>query len=135
MLVIGVDPGVSCGVAILEDGDVLRTFTDEYPFPELRLALEEVPAGSTVVVEQGPSWGGHNTNLTQEAELVVRESELPTSWVTPSQWKGTPASKTSVPRGISQHERDAVRLARWFMSTRRSNDRSTNTPRTDEDSP
>ena len=35
--------------------------------------------------------------------------------VTPSEWKQTPYAKTPCPRGASTHERDAIRIGRYFL--------------------
>jgi hypothetical protein len=34
--------------------------------------------------------------------------------VDPARWKPTPYGKAEVPKGISQHARDAIRLGLWF---------------------
>ncbi len=38
--------------------------------------------------------------------------------IQPSDWKGTPASKTKLAKGLTQHERDAIRMGLWFISAR-----------------
>jgi len=61
-------------------------------------------------------------NDLQECVNIVR-AELPhqCEWVAPSQWKGTPSSKIKCPRGLTAHERDAIRIGHWYMATRLAN--------------
>jgi hypothetical protein len=44
------------------------------------------------------------------------------SYVTPAQWKGTPEGRSEVPvdSKLTVHERDAYRMGRWWLQSRRS---------------
>jgi hypothetical protein len=51
----------------------------------------------------------------QEATSIVKAHCLPdTAFVRPSDWKQTPQAKVKVPRGLTHHERDAIRIAAWY---------------------
>jgi hypothetical protein len=44
--------------------------------------------------------------------------DLPRTEVTPAEWKGTRYGKQKLQRGLSQHEKDAIRMGLWFAETR-----------------
>lgn len=37
-------------------------------------------------------------------------------WVGPDAWKPTPYGQAEVPKGITTHERDAIRMGLWFIA-------------------
>lgn len=82
---------------------------------------EYVPPGEKieVLVEAPPMWGGNNRAITQRVEELLRKVFPDAHWANPGQWKNTPASRTPVPRGLTQHEKDVIRFGRWYLSTRR----------------
>jgi hypothetical protein len=44
--------------------------------------------------------------------------ETPRTEILASDWKGTKYAKMKLPRGLTTHERDAIRLGTWFSETR-----------------
>lgn len=44
--------------------------------------------------------------------------DIPRTTVQPTEWKSTPYAKGKLNRGLSQHERDAIRMGLWFAETR-----------------
>jgi hypothetical protein len=118
-VVVTIDPGTTTGVArVKSSGHVVETFVDRYPFDTLRNYLRRDLCGAKVVCESGPGFGRHNTFHLESVEQIVRDEVDEVTWVSPGQWKGTPAASSPVSRGLTQHERDAVRLARWYMTTK-----------------
>lgn len=45
-------------------------------------------------------------------------SDIPRTQVQPADWKQTTYAKLKVPRGLTTHERDAIRMGMWFAETR-----------------
>lgn len=44
--------------------------------------------------------------------------EVPRTEILASDWKSTKYAKMKLPRGLTTHERDAIRLGTWFSETR-----------------
>lgn len=127
--VLGIDPGGSTGVAEIEYTELdtrVFTFTDTTFGEQLKAYLTKevrTTSGMFVVVEQAPDLQRMDAARTMEIEdLIV--NHFPTDqvhWIRPADWKGSPHAKTApVPRRVTTHEADAVRLAHhWMMTNRR----------------
>lgn len=117
MGVIAFDPGVSTGGAVIGDaGEVIETSVGRTVDDARKMAFrwaQDYP-GFDVVAEASPSLSGNYRAHTQQVENIVTEVFPATAWVNPSQWKGTPASRGAMPDGLTQHEKDAVSLGRWY---------------------
>jgi predicted RNase H-like nuclease (RuvC/YqgF family) len=115
-VVIAFDPGVTTGIAIVNARNkVLYTAAINermvtFAAKRLRRKFKEAP----VAIETGPLWRT-NSNLTRNIEQELREVFPSATLVRPSQWKRHPAAKCSE-KLVTTHERDAVRLARWFIA-------------------
>lgn len=122
---LAIDPGMNTGVSLVDgSGEVVESFTCQSPFLQLREFLKRLDPSVEVVAERGTEFGGHGKALIQQVEEIVRDLCSQVSWVSPSQWKSSPRARCSVPAGLSKHEGDATRMARWFQSTRRSHEKS-----------
>ena len=113
------DPGATTGFAVLDEhGEPL--FTAALNLEELsRFIMFVVTIDAKVVVEQGPEWG-HHSLITRRAERLILDMFPDAHRVLPSQWKSHPVSRkrvTNLRRLATVHERDAVRLGKWFTIT------------------
>lgn len=130
-MILSVDPGVSTGVALLmDDGSIDTTFVAS-SVEQLRGFIdgtfEKSPAEDLfVVVEEGPKLSGNYRSHIQEIEEVIKIYFPLITWVPPSQWKNHPGSFSEGLKGLTQHEKDAVGLGRWFRKTHM-NERSNTT--------
>jgi hypothetical protein len=120
-MILAFDPGVSTGIAILEeDGSVVNTYVRSFDemSDEFITGLSNIYKDAAAVAEQGPLTGNYRP-LTQTIEERLRKAFPKIEWVTPGQWKGHPAARSAqaLPR-LTQHERDAVGLGRWFKARR-----------------
>jgi hypothetical protein len=123
-MVLAFDPGGTTGVALLDrsTGIILRTeaFTPsevlEYArrMEVKRRAFTPVD-NFIVVIEKGPEWQQHSP-ITRSVEVKLRSIFPDAHLVTPNRWKGHPAAVCKE-RMTTKHEKDAVRLARWFMKS------------------
>jgi hypothetical protein len=105
------------------DGTIMRT--EAYsPSEVLEYARRMVTTQSTrwhstssfeVVIEKGPEWQQHSP-ITRSVETNLLDIFPKAHLVTPNRWKGHPAAKCSEKLG-TKHEKDAVRLARWFIKS------------------
>jgi hypothetical protein len=125
-LVLAFDPGATTGVALVDraTGAILRTeaFTPsevlEYArrMASKRKGFQKVDSFVTVI-EKGPEWQQHSP-ITRSVEVKLRSIFPEARLVTPNRWKGHPAAKCTEKMG-TKHEKDAVRLARWFIQVTR----------------
>lgn len=121
-MILSFDPGPSTGVAVIDSdtGALVEThvFTDP---DQLRMwILKDSPwvDKNDVVAERGPDFGGHHRKETQEAEEVIKNCFPHATWVSPGQWKGHPVTRNAAKdlKGKTQHEKDALGLARWYKN-------------------
>jgi hypothetical protein len=118
--IIAFDPGVTTGVAVLDSkGNIINTMAVNERLvvgnaKRLRRKYHDVK----VVIEQGPLWRS-DSQLTRTVEGELRNIFPDAVLIPPNRWKGHPAAKCTE-RMNTTHERDAVRLGRWFLA--RSND-------------
>jgi hypothetical protein len=128
-LILAFDPGVTTGVAVLEeDGSIIKTYAFSDPDKVERFAQRakvEYP-NSDVVIEAPPQWAGNFRPLIQQVEEKLRSIFPDACWVNPGQWKGHPTADLSTLSGLgyTQHEKDTVGLGRWFRATRLNSARS-----------
>jgi hypothetical protein len=117
------DLGVTTGWALfrLPDTDPIAhgTFHADDAHEELRkLLVEQMPSYSVAekpVLGQGGPIGEALENVVALTRLVFTRQ---VDFVQPADWKSTPAAKTPCPRGLTTHERDAIRLGRWYIGYR-----------------
>jgi hypothetical protein len=134
-MVLAFDPGATTGVALVDrsDGTIMRT--EAYsPSEVLEYARRMVTTQSNrwhsnssfvVVIEKGPEWQQHSP-ITRSVETKLRDIFPTAHLVTPNRWKGHPAAKCSERLG-TKHEKDAVKLARWYIKSQpRTNAKDTN---------
>jgi hypothetical protein len=117
MIVLGVDAGVMTGLAIVSGDDqrVLHHSTCDVETLQFQLTLLERTVDEVVVERSLPY---KRSKLGRELHLVhtLVERACPEAfWIDASQWKNTEAKYAPVPRGISAHEKDAIRIARWYL--------------------
>lgn len=119
---IAIDPGESTGVALFIGPRLVSVETTSSPHDEIR-ALLRTYIGATVVRETAPTVHRHNAECIEEVEQVIdTHATGPVYPVNPSQWKGHPfATLRGTDDPVNAHERDVVRLGRWFLAMRRHN--------------
>jgi hypothetical protein len=116
-LVLAFDPGVTTGFAIVSPKKIVRSEAIDAGLV-LRFArrMKRKYKFATVVIEVGPLWR-NDSPLTRNVEMGLKELFPTAALVPPNRWKSHPAA--TCPETVkTQHERDAVRLARWFMAKR-----------------
>jgi hypothetical protein len=119
-MVLFFDPGPSTGIAVIDGEEVLytavvRNVSDD-AFTEIASDLAQRYVGSRVGIEAPPQWAGNYRPITQTIEQILKRIFPNAEWINPGQWKGTPASRSVVPSGLTQHEKDAVRAGRWLQA-------------------
>jgi hypothetical protein len=117
LIVLGVDAGVTTGLAIVSGDDqrVLHHSTCQVDSLDFQLTLLERTVDEVVVERALPY---KRSRLGKELVLVhtVIDRACPDAyWIDASQWKNTEAKMSPVPRGVSPHEKDAIRMARWYL--------------------
>lgn len=98
------------------DGQMKAVDDDQSPWDTLRNAFR-VFKPDVVVCERGPTFERHLRAVLEEVESIVREEAENIVWVSPGQWKNTPASRGERIEGASVHARDAAGIARWYNYT------------------
>lgn len=116
-LLVSIDPGLSTGVALFQNGQYLRSFTSYPPHDQLASLLGCLRKDDEVVAEKGPTNHRRQAAACEPVERLVHEVVVPVSWVRPTQWKGTPSAclRTSDKPG-TKHEKDAIRIGRWHLA-------------------
>jgi hypothetical protein len=116
-LVLAFDPGAVTGVAVVSAKKVIRT---EALNAELVLQfarrMRRKYRGALVVIEEGPKWRS-DSPLTRNVEGELKKLFPDAALVPPNRWKGHPAAQCHEQLATT-HQRDAVRLARWFLAKR-----------------
>lgn len=124
--ILAIDPGVTTGVAYMENGVVLWTDVSVAPWTLLRLQVRRFRRGK-VVAEKGPSFLRHHQEAINRVERILEEEAENVEWVLPAQWKNTPPVKAATFTGESQHEKDAEGIAHWFNWSHEETARAGNT--------
>lgn len=122
--VIGIDPGITTGWAVIEDGEEKGSGNlgvDEVKpiLDTLVRALHRDGMKLSVVVERMPASGGMSERARQlervraDIREVIDTYELPTVEIAPGEWKTSRVARTTaLKRGrYSPHQRDAIRMA------------------------
>lgn len=117
-----VDPGLSTGVAYFEGNLVVENFTTSAPHTQLESylrAIKEQNGTLEVLCEQGPTNHRRQADACVPVETIVKQEADVIHWVRPSDWKGHPAATLRASdRPATRHERDVLRMGRWFLATR-----------------
>ena len=113
-MILSLDVGVTTGACVLHYDYTLK-WVEDLDEQELNNVFREhlVPE---IVVELPLIQGlGELAHALQTVRNTVLGNAPPTTYyVQPSQWKQTPLAGVKVPRGLSQHQRDAIRIAVWY---------------------
>lgn len=117
-MILAFDPGVTTGVAVVDNGEIIYTAALGTVDGMVTRNLAKRFPGAEVVAEAPPLMGGNYRPHTQSVEEAIKKQFPDAYWVNPGQWKGTPPSRTPVPKSLTQHEKDAVHLAFWFKANR-----------------
>ena len=117
-VLVSIDPGLSTGVAVFVNGTFAYSFTSQPPHDDLRRTLVGLRSNDDVVCEKGPSIR-RQAETCAPVEALVTELVDNVQWVRPTAWKPDP--KAEVQPGDSpgnKHERDAIRLGRYWLNHR-----------------
>lgn len=118
-----IDPGLGTGMAYFRDGKAIWCITTSPPHTDLAKRLrkmqETVPT-LEVVCEQGPTNHRRQAEACAPVEHMVRDEAKVLHWVRPSDWKKHPKAvvRPEDPMPRTRHERDVLRIGRWFLATR-----------------
>jgi hypothetical protein len=122
LYVLGIDPGITTGLALVTTGGHLTWATESRaPFDELRGAFSQYQARLQLIVAEGmPVGSGHHRSVFDEVVSVIDEcTPRDVEWIMPSAWKPHPASRLTeldLQRCNSPHEKDAVGIARYALA-------------------
>lgn len=117
MIVLGVDAGLTTGLAIVSGDDQRVLYSGSAQPNEVEDAVRRCAATvDEVVVERSLPY--KRSKLGQQLHSVHRliERAAPeATWIDASDWKNTEVRMSPVPRGVTQHEKDAIRICRWYL--------------------
>lgn len=116
-MLIVVDPGVSTGVAMFDDHGRAKSFTTRAPFDELR-NLIQAHADANVVAEDAPETHRHHSQPHATVAGILTSEGRGVFWIRPTSWKRHPQARLSgrdFDEAATEHERDAIRLGRWYL--------------------
>lgn len=124
MSILSIDPGICTGWALLDDEwEPLETGTcqpdglEEALHPD-SLHLNRFQIEATVIEETPiPSFSEMNRQLL-DVMTNLRSWYPDAIFVRPGVWKNSPAYYISLSNTLTIHEKDAVRLGLYFLSTR-----------------
>jgi len=134
MIVLAVDPGITTGWALLtEDGEILKTGTLGVGDADVFRSLEEIirtmhhqKQTVEMAIEEFPpqrgALGAQLALVVAKVDLAWQTYDLRTRKFTPGEWKTSAVGLSGLPPGmprISQHEKDAIRIGRYYLSRRR----------------
>jgi hypothetical protein len=118
------DLGVTTGWASFADDDWEPAAHGNFPVENFELAWEQVIllwGLPQIVVVEKPIIVRGNLGTVLEGLLYTANkflSEHNVVEVEPSEWKPHPIGSSPCPRGLTPHERDAIRMGRWYIATR-----------------
>lgn len=130
MIILSLDIGVTTGWAVIE-GDYLHDYGQ---FPEdtfsnlLNVVIERYKPEFIVAEKPLIMLGELGAKLQKKINqtnyrLDGRRGFI---WIRPSDWKDSRQSNWAVPKGSSQHEKDAIRMAQWYRFQLQGSERRTN---------
>lgn len=118
---LSLDLGVTTGWAVMDTKERLLAHGVILPDSNYAQSLKDIllqymPTHSVAerpVIFRGP--------LGAQLEIIVHDTQIvldhQVKFISPSDWKDSRFKKHPVPRGITQHERDAIRIGVWYMNT------------------
>lgn len=127
MITVTVDPGTTTGVAHFRGSKLVQSFDAHQPhYSTLTTLLNVLTSRSEqvdLIVEVPPAHGGHQMAACERVIDLVREhaGDLAIIELRPSEWKGHPqayALPSDEKPGMSQHQRDAIRMGRRHIAIR-----------------
>lgn len=118
-MVAAFDLGMTTGVALLTNNYGLRA-SEAISVGQLTHALQQAREYDIVIEAPLIIGRGSLARDMEDITFAVRKFldqhvEGKVCWCSPSQWKPTPAYAISVPQGLTQHERDAIRIGAWYL--------------------
>lgn len=132
MIVLAVDPGITTGWALLtEEGHVFKTGTIAQGsifahLEEIIRSLHHQKQTVEMAIEQLPpspgALGLALQEIVEKVDLAWQTYDLRTRKFTPGEWKTSAVGLSGIPPGlprITQHEKDAIRIGRYYLSRRR----------------
>lgn len=121
--VLAIDPGVTIGIAMIDGRTIIETAAIDTRSEDwetsLRAWLMSYGDDAEIVCEAGPSMGRHHDDILRRIETFVIRYANQIHWLTPSRWKGHPASRLTRSERKqlkTPHERDAVGMARVWQT-------------------
>lgn len=115
---LSLDLGQTTGYAVFKEGEPVET--GNIPLRGYRdilqgIVLDFLPTHSIAerpVIFRGPL-GDSLQEVINWTNVVLYHQ---VKYIHPSDWKQTPFKKHAVPRGLTPHERDALRMGYWYLS-------------------
>jgi hypothetical protein len=119
VIVLVFDPGASTGfAAFTSKGELLATAVLSLDELEELVDMCQYAKNTEVVIEASPKWS-HNSPVTRIAEAMLVSAFPSAILIPPTRWKSHPASHVKLDKGLTIHERDAVRLGMWYLAKER----------------
>ncbi len=123
MTTLSIDPGISTGIGIVDDSwEILKTAIsqphdlDQYVKPGCDFLAEFFI--DRVVIENTPTPTFSEMNRELIAVLTKLRTWYPQAiWIRPGTWKTHAVYYSPLPKSLSAHEKDAVRLAYYVFAT------------------
>ncbi len=132
------DPGITTGMALLDDSGELRAST-VWGTGEIRQSLDTLVRALhlsnydiEVVIEKMPPGSYGKLAVKLEAvrrdiqEVVTETYELPVTYIAPGEWKPSRIAKTTKVKGwrhdgtpMMTHQKDALRMGRYIIDKRK----------------
>ena len=121
MRLLSLDLGLTTGWALLdEDGVVLNCGdVEQERYKEwLKGFIYEWEPDASVVEKPVIIRGPLGDQLAEIIQDTLLEALHPIHFVTPAEWKQHPIAKAKVPRKVSAHTKDAIRMGIWWLKTK-----------------
>jgi predicted RNase H-like nuclease (RuvC/YqgF family) len=118
--IIGIDPGYSTGIVMIEYPDRILTHNTIEGKSPIRYIVDLVLSfpNALIVVEQAPN-DGDNTQAIRVSRIVnsIEANNRRVHMIFPGKWKPfSKAQKWDYPTASSQHEKDAYCIAKYFAT-------------------
>lgn len=122
---LSLDLGVTTGWAVFESDIWYPSIHGTCSVEDFASQMDEIELiwgrAEKIVLEKPIIVRGNLGNILEGllwiAHQVLREHENVVE-VQPSEWKPHPIASSPVKKGITVHERDAIRIGRWYLATR-----------------